>query len=52
MCSAEGYAVAQQIETRYIEIFYEMADVELVVIDENTTLRSLKQELMWNSAAF
>jgi len=39
---------SQQVDTRHIEIFCEMADVEVVVIDRNTTLRALKQELRWN----
>ncbi len=43
---------SQQVDTRYIEIFCEMADMELVVIDENTTLRGFKNELRWNEAAF
>lgn len=43
---------SQQIDTRYIEIFCEMADVELVVIDANTNLRDFKAELRWNNAAY
>ncbi len=43
---------SQQVDTRHIEIFAEMADVELVVIDENTDLRRFKQELRWNEAAY
>jgi L-arabinose isomerase len=43
---------SQQINTRHIEIFAEMANVELVVIDEDTKLRSLKQELRQNEAAY
>lgn len=35
----------QQVDTRHIEIFCEMADVELVVIDADTKLRSFKNEL-------
>jgi L-arabinose isomerase len=42
----------QQLQTRHIEIFAEMADVELVVIDRNTTLRSFKNELRQNEAVF
>jgi len=42
---AHHTAYSQQIDTRYIEIYAEMAGVELVVIDEVTTLRSLKQQL-------
>lgn len=43
---------SQQIDTRHIEIFCEMADVELIVIDENTNLRDLKKELRWNEVSF
>jgi len=43
---------SQQIDTRYIEIFCEMAGVELVVIDAGTRLRDFKKELLWNSQAY
>ncbi|MHC5024499.1 MAG: L-arabinose isomerase [Planctomycetota bacterium] len=43
---------SQQVDTRYIEIFADMAGVELVVIDAGTNLRSLKTELRLNDAAF
>ena len=43
---------SQQIDTRHIEIFAEMAGVELVIIDEDTSLRSFRQELRWNEAAY
>ncbi len=42
---------SEQVDTRYIEIFAGMADIELVVIDANTDLRSLQNELRWNEAA-
>jgi L-arabinose isomerase len=43
---------SQQLDTRYIEIFCEMADMELVVIDKDTNLRSFKQELCWNEVTY
>lgn len=43
---------SQAIGTDCIEMFCEMADIELVVIDEETRLRSFKQELRWNEAAY
>jgi L-arabinose isomerase len=43
---------SQQVDTRHIEIFAEMADVELVVIDADTRLRSFKNELRQNEAAY
>jgi L-arabinose isomerase len=42
----------QQIDTRFIETFCEMADVELIVIDDATDLRQLKKELRWNKSAY
>jgi L-arabinose isomerase len=43
---------SQQLDTRHIEIFAEMADVELVVIDADTKLRDFKNLLRQNEAAF
>jgi len=43
---------SQQVDTRYIEIFCEIAGVELVVIDANTNLRDFKKELLWNDSAY
>lgn len=43
---------SQQVDTRHIEVFCEMAGVELVVIDADTRLRRLKQELRWNETAY
>jgi len=43
---------SQQVDTRYIEIFSEMADIELVVIDADTWLRDFKDRLRWNDAAY
>ena len=43
---------SQQVDTRHMEIFCEMADVEMVVIDADTRLRELKRELHWNEAAY
>lgn len=43
---------SQQLKTEHIEMFAEMADVELVVIDADTRLRQFKQELRWNEVAY
>lgn len=43
---------SQQLKTEHIEMFAEMADVELVVIDQDTKLRQFKQELRWNEVAY
>ncbi len=42
----------QQVDTRHIEVFCEMADIELVVIDEETKLRSFKNELRLGEVAY
>ncbi len=49
---AHHTAYSQQIDTRHIEIFCELAGMELVVIDADTRLRQFKQELRWNEAAY
>ncbi|MDC6405017.1 L-arabinose isomerase [Maribacter flavus] len=42
----------QALTTEFIEDFAEMAGIELVVIDKNTTLRDLKNQLNANEAYF
>ena len=42
----------QQVDVRHIEAFCEMADVEMVVIDEETKLRSFKNELLLGEVAY
>ncbi|TLU99490.1 L-arabinose isomerase [Dyadobacter luticola] len=49
---AHHTAYSQNLKTHHIESFAEMAGVELVVIDKNTTLRQLKNELRWSEAAY
>jgi len=43
---------SQALDTRYIEHFCDMTGTELVVIDADTRLRRLKQELLWSEAAW
>lgn len=43
---------SRQLRTEHIEMFCDMADLELAVIDRDTSLRRFKQELRWNGAAF
>lgn len=43
---------SQNLTTEHIEDLAELFNVELVVIDRNTTLRQLKNELRWNEAAY
>jgi L-arabinose isomerase len=43
---------SQNLTTEYIEDFAELLDVELVVIDKDTTIRGLKNELRYNDVAY
>jgi L-arabinose isomerase len=43
---------SKALTTEYIEDFAEMAGVELVVIDKNTTIRELKNQLRWNEVYY
>ncbi|GAB3897447.1 L-arabinose isomerase [Spirosoma agri] len=43
---------SQNLTTEHIEDFADMFGVELVVIDKNTTIRQLKNELRWSEASF
>ncbi len=40
------------LTTEHMEDFAEMADIEFLVIDKNTDLRSFKNEIRWNDAAY
>ncbi|HSB92480.1 MAG TPA: L-arabinose isomerase [Flavitalea sp.] len=43
---------SQNLSTDHIEDFASMANVELIVIDKNTTIRNFKNELRWNELSF
>jgi L-arabinose isomerase len=43
---------SQNLTTDHIEDFAELFGVELIVIDKNTTLRQLKNELRWSEVAY
>jgi L-arabinose isomerase len=43
---------SQNLTTEYIEDFAEMLGVELVVIDKNTTIRGLKNDLRFSEVAY
>jgi len=49
---AHHTAFSQNLTTEHIETFAEMVGVELVVIDQNTNLRQLKNELRWSEAYY
>jgi L-arabinose isomerase len=42
----------QAITAEYIEDFCEMADIEMVKIDQNTNINDFKKELRWNEAYY
>jgi L-arabinose isomerase len=43
---------SQNLSVDHIEDFAAMADVEMVLIDKNTTIRNFKNELRWNELSF
>jgi L-arabinose isomerase len=43
---------SQAVTTEMLEDFAAIADIELVVIDQDTRLRQFKQELLWNETAY
>ena len=45
---AHHTAYSQNLTTEYISDFADMVGVELVVIDKDTNLRQLRNELRWN----
>jgi L-arabinose isomerase len=50
--SSHHTAFSRAITAEHVQSFADMADVELVLIDEETRLRELKNELRWNEAAY
>lgn len=58
-CSAWIYAggahhtvYSQNLSTAYFQDFSKMANIECVVIDEDTNLKSFEKELLWNEMAY
>jgi L-arabinose isomerase len=49
---AHHTAYSQSITTGYIEDLAEMLELELVVIDKNTSIQAIKKELRWNDISF
>ena len=43
---------SQAVTTEMLEDFADIADIEIVVIDADTRLRSFKRELVWNETAY
>jgi L-arabinose isomerase len=49
---AHHTAFSQALTPEHLEDYAEMAGIELVLIDETTSLRQLKKELRWNEAYY
>jgi L-arabinose isomerase len=49
---AHHTAFSQNLQVAHMETFAEMLGIEIIIIDENTKLRELKNELRWNEASF
>ncbi len=49
---AHHTAFSQALAPEHLEDYAEMAGVELVLVDETTTIRELKKELRWNEAYY
>lgn len=43
---------SQALDSRHLEVFCEMANMEMVVIDAETRLRDFKNVLRWNASAY
>jgi L-arabinose isomerase len=43
---------SQSVTTEYLEDFSEIAGVEMLVIDQNTTVSGFKKELRWNESSY
>lgn len=50
--AAHHTAFSQALTPEHLEDYAEMAGIELVLIDETTTIRQLKKELRWNEAYY
>ena len=46
-----SYMFSQNLTSEHLEDFASMANIEFVLIDKNTNLYQLKNELRWNEAA-
>jgi L-arabinose isomerase len=50
--SSHHTAFSRALSVEHLEAFADMADVELVVIDDETRLRELRKELRWNETSY
>jgi len=49
---AHHTAFSQSVTPEFLEDFAELADIEYLLIDENTSIREFKKELRWNEMFF
>jgi L-arabinose isomerase len=49
---AHHTAFSMSVTKEYLEDFAEMADIEFLLIDENTTITEIKKELRWNEVYY
>lgn len=49
---AHHTAFSMALNKEYLEDFAEMADIEFLLIDENTTISEIKKELRWNEVYY
>lgn len=50
--AAHHSSFSQAVTTEFIEDWCTIAGIEIIVIDSDTKLRNLKQELLWNDIAY
>jgi len=50
--SSHHTALSRSVTAEHLQDFADMADVELILIDEETRLRDLKKELRWNEVYY
>jgi L-arabinose isomerase len=50
--SSHHTAFSRAVSPQHLQDFADMADVEFVLIDEETRLRDLQKELRWNEAYY
>lgn len=49
---AHHTAFSMSLDKEYLEDFAEIADIEFLLIDENTTITDIKKELRWNEVYY
>jgi L-arabinose isomerase len=49
---AHHTAFSQAVDAQYLEDFAEMAGIEFIHINKNTTISDIKKELRWNEVYY